>query len=299
MNTSLTLKDLPAPPKNKVGWPWTEQTDPLPNYQHNDSEWPRISIVTPSYNQGQFLEKTIRSVLLQGYPNLEYIIIDGGSTDESIEIIKKYEHLLTYWVSEKDQGQCDAINKGFKRTNGEILAWLNSDDYYFKDALCRVAKYSWKEHIGAVVGIGYYVNMKGQKILLIEPKELTFQAFLDWINSSYFLQPSCFFTRKAWLECGPLDTNLNYCMDVKLWLDISKKYSFERINQALSCALAHKKSKTIGQGEYSQAETILLIFKYGGEDIAKKHLYDFMNTVKKYNKIKSFIYKITFNRIII
>ena len=102
--------------------------------------WPKISIVTPSYNQGEFLEETIRAVLLQNYPNLEYFIMDGGSTDNSVEIIKTYKPWLTYWVSEKDKGQADAINKGFERVTGDILAWLNSDDTYEPDILKDMEK---------------------------------------------------------------------------------------------------------------------------------------------------------------
>ena len=102
--------------------------------------WPKISIVTPSYNQGEFIERTIRSVLLQGYPNLEYIIIDGGSTDRSVELIGKYEPFIRYWVSEPDKGQSNAINKGFQHASGGIFAWLNSDDIYLPGALVAVAK---------------------------------------------------------------------------------------------------------------------------------------------------------------
>ena len=134
-----TLTELPPPPAGKSGWPWTVETPPVPLARPDGSPWPRISIVTPSYNQGQFIEETIRSVLLQGYPDLEYIIIDGGSTDQSVEIIKKYEAWLTYSVSENDGGQSHAINKGFERATGVLLSWLNSDDVLLPDALAAVA----------------------------------------------------------------------------------------------------------------------------------------------------------------
>ena len=160
------LSELPPPPAGRSGWPfdcaqdkpWTEETPQLPDTMPDPSTtlpsaslragrasgkpWPRISIVTPSYNQGQFIEETIRSVLLQGYPNLEYIIIDGGSTDNSVEIIKKYSPWLTYWVSERDRGQSHAINKGFEHASGDILGWLNSDDMLAMGSLRRVAEIS-------------------------------------------------------------------------------------------------------------------------------------------------------------
>src|SRR5205085_6663873 len=122
-----SLNDLPASPPGKTGWPWTEESIRLPNTMLDGSAWPKISIVTPSYNQGQFIEETIRSVLLQGYSNLEYIIMDGGSTDNTLSILRKYEHAIDFWTSERDKGQAAAINKGFAVASGEILAWLNSD----------------------------------------------------------------------------------------------------------------------------------------------------------------------------
>src|ERR1700738_5143459 len=106
-----------------TGWPWTTETPRLPAVRPDGSRWPRISIVTPSYNQGQFIEETIRSVLLQGYPDLEYLILDAGSTDGTLDVIRKYERHLTYWVSEPDKGQSDAINKGFARCTGELMNW--------------------------------------------------------------------------------------------------------------------------------------------------------------------------------
>src|SRR5215212_7304742 len=122
-----TLADLPAPPAGRAGWPWTEESPRLPDLRPDGEAWPSISIVTPSYNQGGFIEETIRSILLQGYPNLEYFIIDGGSTDASVDIIRKYEPWLSGWISEKDEGQTDAITKGLQRCTGQVFQWINSD----------------------------------------------------------------------------------------------------------------------------------------------------------------------------
>ena len=130
------IDDLPAPPADKTGWPWTDTgIDSVPP----DQAWPSFSIITPSYNQGQFLEETIRSILLQGIPNLEVIVMDGGSQDQSREILEKYGPWLTHWVSEPDKGQSHAINKGWERATGDWMAYLNSDDMYFPGALKAVA----------------------------------------------------------------------------------------------------------------------------------------------------------------
>lgn len=133
-----SLDKIPAAPTNKTGWPWTEESPQLPETMLDGSSWPRVSIVTPSYNQGRFIEETIRSVLLQGYPNLEYIIIDGGSTDNSVEVIQKYAQWLAYWVSEPDRGQAEAINKGFSHSTGQFLGWINSDDYFYPSFIHRM-----------------------------------------------------------------------------------------------------------------------------------------------------------------
>ena len=130
-----TLAELPPPLEGKTGWPWTVESTQLPETMPHGSPWPRISIVTPSYNQGEFIEETIRSVLLQGYPNLEYIIMDGGSSDKTNEVISKYASWLKYWRSQKDEGQAAAITEGFLRATGQIGAYINSDDFYLQNVL--------------------------------------------------------------------------------------------------------------------------------------------------------------------
>src|SRR5215510_8054358 len=137
------LRELPPAPEGKKGWPWTEET--FPEAEQTSTSPRSISIVTPSYNQAAFLEETIRSVLLQGYPNLEYVIMDGGSTDGTVEIIKKYQRWLSHWESGKDNGQADAIAKGFIKASGELGNWLNSDDVLLENALGNLA--SAFEHV--------------------------------------------------------------------------------------------------------------------------------------------------------
>ncbi len=132
--------DYPTLPINKTGWLWDIEIPQFPPTMPDGSLWPKISIVTPSFNQVEYIEETIRSVICQGYPNLEYIIIDGVSTDGSVEIIKKYEDYLTYWVSEPDRGQAHAINKGILKITGDIFGWINSDDLLLPNSLSKVAK---------------------------------------------------------------------------------------------------------------------------------------------------------------
>lgn len=133
-----TLAELPPPPPGKTGWPWTEESPQLPDAMPDGRPWPRISIVMPCYNRERLVEEAIRSVLLQGYPNLEYIIIDGGSTDGTLEVIHKYDPWLSYWISERDDGVYDAVNKGIELTSGEFIGWLNSDDMYIQDTFRKV-----------------------------------------------------------------------------------------------------------------------------------------------------------------
>lgn len=179
---------------------------------------PRISIITPSYNQAQFLEETIRSVLEQGYPNLEYIIIDGGSTDNSVEIIRKYENRLAYWVSEPDRGQSHAINKGFQKATGEILSWLNSDDVYLLNTLWIVGRF-FANHPEVDVVYGGHLDIDEKGKIFREARPFPF--FSRWgllSRGGAMCQPATFFRRKVLDKVGYLDESLVYNMDYDFFL---------------------------------------------------------------------------------
>jgi glycosyltransferase involved in cell wall biosynthesis len=272
--TQPLIDILPASYASKAGWPWTEASAPLPGKMPDGSNWPRISIVTPSYNQGEFIEETIRSVLLQGYPNLEYIIIDGGSTDNSVEIIKKYKPWLTYWVSEKDRGQSHAINKGFEHATGEIYAWLNSDDYYLPVALKAFAQaYGTDKRSVAWAGSALEINKEGEKIGEFEPRidgDLAF--FSDWWISSRIRQPACAFPAALFNAVEGVDENLHYAMDFDLWLKLRKLGQFIPINEKIACVRLYPEIKTRSNIEMRDAEVIHVCLKHGMRQSAENKI---------------------------
>ena len=245
-NTIITLEDLPSPPPGKSGWPWTEQTDPLPMRMSNDSDWPQITIVTPSYNQGQFIEETIRSVLLQGYPNLEYIIIDGGSTDGSIEIIKKYENYLAYWVSERDRGQPHAINKGFEKATGNIVTFLNSDDLYLPNTFSFLANFFVNNpEYDFICGQTEFIDTHSQKIKGFEELFSVKLNYATMTETCHIAQQSTFFKRKVFEIIGYLNESLHYCFDYDFWLrSFLSGLNFASTTQILSQFRLHDLSKT-------------------------------------------------------
>jgi glycosyltransferase involved in cell wall biosynthesis len=182
---------------------------------------PRVSIITPSYNQGRYIEATILSVLAQDYPNIEYIIIDGGSQDESLEIIQRYADRLDGWVSEKDKGHADALNKGFARASGEILAWLNSDDTYYPGAVSEAVAYL-KAHpqAGMVYADANLTDHSGQVIGKFAAKQTSYRAMLR--GSVHIPQATTFFRADVWRQVGPLDLSLFFSFDYDLWVKIAK-----------------------------------------------------------------------------
>ncbi len=253
VNKALALQDLPAPPEGKTGWPWTEQSEPLPDKKPDGSEWSRISIVTPSYNQGQFIEETIRSVLLQGYPNLEYIIIDGGSTDNSVEILKKYECWLAYWVSESDRGQSHALNKGFRRATGELIGWQNSDDYYEPAVFANTATLLNKlGDVDIIYGNVNYVNESGKLLFNVQSKEVNLENMLPW---PCMYNQSAFFHKKIFADGFSIDESKQHCMDYDLFLRlIIAKYKFHYLPNISANYREHLLAKAFIQTRIAEKE---------------------------------------------
>jgi glycosyltransferase involved in cell wall biosynthesis len=234
-------------------------------YNYIEAMFPKISVVTPSYNQGNFLEETILSVLGQGYQNLEYIIIDGGSTDNSVDVIKKYESRLTFWVSEKDKGQSDAINKGFAKATGDIMCWLNSDDMYLPGALKFVAgqlnvlkeellfgnAFHFKE--------GTYVS-RGSNVV-DRSNDLDLRIF------DYIIQPSSFWTRKVWELTGPLSVDYHFAFDWEWFIKSREKgATFIPSVKYLSVYRLHQQHKTGIGGSKRVMEIVNIYQKYLNAD---------------------------------
>ena len=259
-----TLHELPPPGKDTQGWPWTEATPHVS--EESDVTWPKISVITPSYNQAEYLEETIRSVLLQGYPNLEYIIMDGGSSDGSVEIIKKYQSWITHWTSEADQGQTDAIQRGFDIATGSLFAWLNSDDIYLPSTLIRIAELhlSSPQHILLGDVLNFSTGKKREVLSKTSQQEISLRNLLLPGRSRYtWHQPGLFFPRLAYQQVGGLDSTLHYGMDHDLMCRfLIEKLPLITVNQTLAGFRVHPHSKTSTQNTNLAIENYRIRMRY-------------------------------------
>ena len=247
------------------------------------SPHPKVSIITPSFNQGQFLEASMLSVLEQDYPNMEYIVVDGGSKDNSVEVIKKYQDRLTWWVSEKDKGHADALNKGFARATGEILAWLNSDDIYFPNAVSEAVSVL-KDHpdVGMVYGDADLIDDSGVKVGQFASKQTGYRKMLR--GSVHIPQATTFFRTDVWQQVGPLDLSLFFSFDYDLWVRIAKHSKVLYVPRRWAKFRIHSAGKTIVNDDRCYPDMLRVLEREGGSwlswlrlrMITRKLLYSWM-----------------------
>jgi len=215
------LAELPSSPSGKTGWPWTEESRRLEDTASDGQSRPRISVITPSFNQGRFIEETIRSILLQGYPDLEYFILDGGSMDGSVEIIKKYSSWLSYWVSKPDDGQSDAINRGLRMGTGSFATWINSDDMLCRNALIEQGNRIELHSNAVYVGICSYIDENSKMLSVHQGKVHSLEDLVCvrsvWRSGGYIVQPEVLFPREFALSVGGLNPDNDRTMDYELW----------------------------------------------------------------------------------
>ncbi len=243
------LDELPPPPKGREGWPWTIATEA----SAAGSAGPSVSVVTPSFNQAAYLEETIRSVLLQGYPDVEYFVMDGGSTDGSVEIIKKYAPWLRSWASGKDGGQASAVNKGFRLASGDLVGWQNSDDYYLPGAfhLAADAARAFPES-NVYFGDKDYVDAEGRFLFTRKNVEPTFPAMIPWSSVN---NESMFLRRRIFEKGYFLDETLRHYMDYdfffRLFLD---GFAFKHVPGMKAGFRQHAAAKSSSQVDVAQGE---------------------------------------------
>ena len=228
-----------------------------------DPQLPLVSIVTPSFNQAPYLEATIRSVLDQDYPRIEYIVIDGASSDGSPDLIESFAPQLASWVSERDLGQTDAINKGFSRARGEIFAWLNSDDTYLPGAVSEAAAYlTAHREIGMVYGQAYYVNGAGETMARYPAGPTDHRGLRRGVTT--IPQQATFFRSQLWNLVGPLDTSFYYAMDYDLWVRISALTPIAYVRRPWANFRIHDLSKSRREAFRCWPEMMRVHFRNGG-----------------------------------
>jgi glycosyltransferase involved in cell wall biosynthesis len=257
-------------------------------------KYPKITVVTPNYNQGAYIEETINSVLNQNYPNLEYIIMDGGSTDGSLEIIKKYENELTYWVSEKDAGMYDALNKGFSKSSGDIMCWINSDDLLMPNALQNMNElFTDLPAVEWIQGMNCAIDLKGNIIDYRYGNKFSLIKFLQK-DYKFVQQESTFWRRSLYKRAGNrINTSLKLAGDFELWFRFSQFAKLHNCNLDIGTWRDRPGQLSRANFENYIAEAENVIDTYLLSDQDKKRL----QKIKKWRQISNFIKFISFHKL--
>jgi len=232
---------------------------------------PLVSIITPSFNQAAFLEETIQSVLAQDYPNIEYLIVDGGSTDGSLGILQRYADRLSWWVSEPDNGQTDAINKGFAQARGDVLAWLNSDDTYLPYAVSRaVAALDRHSSAGLVYGDANLINEQGENIGKFPARQTDYRRLRQ--GFVHIPQQTAFFRADLWTQVGPLDASFFFAMDYDLWVRLARISRLVYLPETWANFRLHSSGKSVIADDRCWPEMLRVHFRDGGSRLSKLYL---------------------------
>jgi hypothetical protein len=277
MKADINIADLPAVPEGKTGWPWTEGSAPLP-----EADYPSMVIVMPSYNQGEYLEQCIRSVLLQGYPNLQFFLRDGGSTDCSQDIIRTYAEWIDDWFIGPDGGQCSAINSVLLEAEGTLAGWMNTDDFYMPNALQHLAEASMAnpEHV-LWAGNTEEIDIEDQHVRFYPPKMGEVHEIAQWYINYGFHQPSSIFSLDLFKQLGGLDPKIETCLDVELWIRMRMEGSFGTTEHTISTVRNNPEAKAFKFARRQIVELLSMMYRNDLLDAALWRLDEFAKMTER------------------
>lgn len=256
------LNDLPAPPPGKSGWPWTSESAPLPDRMTGGTPWPRLSIVTASLNHPAFVEEMLRSVLLQGYPDLELVVIDGGSERATLDVIENYRPWLTHYVSEPDRGQSHALNKGMSRVSGVLFNHLDTDDYLLPGTLAAVAELAVR-HPRTIIAGDVVRTVEGRDSKTVHrhvPHDL--QAYAQWWSTEHHGGPGMFFPAVHLPAVGAIDESLHYLMDYDYTLRFLAVTRIVPLHREVAVIRHHEGCKSVRHGDEFVWECVRIVRPY-------------------------------------
>ena len=292
MSSNISFPEL-----GKNGWPWVKKASEyayVDQRKHFDGPWPKISIVTPSFNQADYIEETILSIIFQDYPNLEFIVIDGGSIDGSIDTIDKYESSIDYWISEPDRGSGDAIAKGFNRATGDIFVWLNTDDLLLPGALHTVArKFMISPSTDWIIGEAIEIDSESGLLRPWFSPQIHYSTLL--FSGCWFHQPASFWRRSIYNKVEGFDSTFQFAYDYDLFLRMAAITRPVMIRQFLAAFRFHSKSKTMTMPHVCRSDMAILQERHGAGKypLVFRNLFKelFLRYVDRMNQLKRWMWQ--------